>query len=378
MTTRACSRSSRRVLASARRRALRVGAIVILVGQASACAALRPPPPLEVFDTSAVNGERAEAVRVNNEQPGNDEDPTVLRARDGRFYVAWSSKRRRQVDLVVRSSSDGLSWGDERRITNDADEDYYPAMMQSADGVFHVAWFRLQRRSGRTDIWYSRSADGSTWAAPVPISTAGQDWAPTMYQDAGGVLWIVWSSNGTQNRELVAAQSTDGGGRWSAPTQLTHTADEDEFPHVAIASNGERVLAWTRYRPGSRRPAYYRDASAEIVTATSRDGLTWTEPTVCSPPDPRDRQVEFAPFVFPGAQAGQVFVSWTSSRSGRRGDILVRDIGSLDTPVRQLTTYKGSDYSGKIVATAQPGEYVMVWTSTRKGKTDIFSRRFRL
>src|SRR4030095_1953151 len=183
-------------------------------------------PPLR----QAAAGPSAPARITPN--PGNDEDPAVLLARDGRFYVVWSSVQDSQVDLFLRSSRDGGKWVDERRITDDAVEDYYPSLIQSRDGVFHLAWFRLQRAEGRTDIWYMRSADGVHWTNPLPITTEGQDWAPVIYEAARGVLWIVWSSRGTGNRELSTSHSGDGGRRWSSPRLITDSPDEDAFPHV--------------------------------------------------------------------------------------------------------------------------------------------------
>ena len=92
----------------------------------------------------------------------------------------------------------------------------------------------------------------------------------------------------------------------------------------------------------------------------------------------RHKFVDILPAVFQDPDKGQVFVSWTSGRTGVRGDILARSITSPSSHVFQLTRSESSDYSAKIVPTRQSGEYLMVWVSTREGKPDIFARRFRL
>jgi hypothetical protein len=114
------------------------------------------------------------------------------------------------------------------------------------------------------------------------------------------------------------------------------------------------------------------------VLATSRDAVVWSAPVVASFGDSDNKFVDILPAVFQDPDKGQVFVSWTSGRTGVRGDILARSITSPSSQVFQLTRSDGSDYSAKIVPTRQPGEYLMVWVSSREGKPDIFARRIRL
>jgi hypothetical protein len=84
------------------------------------------------------------------------------------------------------------------------------------------------------------------------------------------------------------------------------------------------------------------------------------------------------PALFYEPDRGQVLVSWTSGRTSARGDILARSITEPSSQVFQLTQSESSNYSSKVVPTRQPGEYLLVWVSTREGKPDIFARRFKL
>jgi len=357
---------------------------ILVILFALVCAACQPPflpapsRPPEAVETSPtiILADASMPTRISSNSD-DDEDPTVVRARDGRFHVVWSSKQKGRVDLFMRSSRDGQKWTDERRLTDGPDENYYPSLLQSRDGAFHLAWYRLQRKAGRMDIWHMRSTDGRQWSKPAQITNQGQDWGPTMYEDGRGVLWIVWSSRRMGNRELFAVRSEDGGKRWSIPYQLTRSAEEDDFPHVIERRGGERLLVWTRYRSGSKVQEFHRDATSEVVMASGRDGLHWSAPLTLSPPDQGARYVDFLPYLFPDSDGQRVYVSWTSSRTGIKGDILARDVGSPSSALVQLTRGEESDYSAKIVPTAQRGEYLMVWVSTREGKADIFAQRFR-
>ena len=59
-------------------------------------------------------------------------------------------------------------------------------------------------------------------------------------------------------------------------------------------SDGESILAWTRYRKGSTLDDIITDTSAEVVIARSWDGLNWSVPEVSSPRDEKRRQMDFA------------------------------------------------------------------------------------
>ncbi len=334
--------------------------------------------PQIVFDTAPVaDPVLSAAVRVSR-GPEENEDPSIILARDGRFYVAWSAKQRGRVDLFISSSADGRVWSEERRIHDIAAEDYNPALMQSRDGRFHLVWCQLQRKEGRTDVWYTTSKDGKVWDKPRSITNRGIDWAPTIYEDNKGTLRILWSSRRSGSRDIWVTRSLDGGKTWLAPDQVTRSSEEDDFPNALQAANGEHYLVWTRYRRGSAMLELHKDKSSDVVLATSRDAVVWSAPVVSSFADPDNKFVDMLPALFSDADHGQVFVTWTSGRTSVRGEILARSITSPSSHVFQLTKSEASDYSSKIVATRQAGEYLMVWVSTQEGKPDIFARRFKL
>jgi len=333
--------------------------------------------PQIIFDPAPIADPVLSApVRVSR-GPEENEDPSIILAKDGRFYVVWSSKKRGQVDLYISSSTDGRTWTEERRIHDVPAEDYYPSLLQSRDGRFHLVWCQLQRKEGRTDVWYTTSRDGRLWDKPRSITNRGIDWAPTIYEDSKNVLRVLWSSRRSGSRDIWMTRSVDGGKNWLSPDQVTRSPEEDDFPHALQAPNGEHYLAWTRYRRGSAMLELHKDRSSDVVLATSRDAVVWSAPVVSSFGDPDNKFVDILPALFHDDR-GQVFVSWTSGRTGVRGDILARSVTSPSSQVFQLTRAEASDYSAKVVPTRQAGEYLMVWVSTRDGKPDIYARRFRL
>jgi hypothetical protein len=336
------------------------------------------PDQKQTASTSQAEAQLSAPVRISDDN-GDDEDASVMLAQDGRLYVAWSSKRRNGVNIYIKSSEDCRTWSTEERVTIGPGEDYYPALTQTRDGTFHIAWFRLERKLKDMDIWYSRSRDARTWTNPVQITDSPKlEWAPSIHADSRDALRIIWSSGKTGNRELFASRSDDGGYRWSPERQITQSDEEDDFPHMIETSKGEWILAWTRYRKGSPLLSYIKDASAEIVIARSRDSLNWSVPEVCSPPDEKRRHMDLLPFVIEDAASRKLHLSWTSSRSNRRGEILLRNLESEASDYRLLTTEKEGGYDAKIAPTKTPGQYLMVWVTKLDGKRGIYSRTFHL
>jgi hypothetical protein len=334
--------------------------------------------PEIIFDTAPIADQVVSApVRVSRSAEAN-EDPSIILARDGRFYVVWSSKQRDRVDLYMSSSADGRTWSEERRLLDVPAEDYNPQLMQSHDGRFHLVWCQLQRKEGRTDVWYTASKDGRVWDKPRSLTNRGIDWAPTIYEDNKGVLRVLWSSRRSGSRDIWMTRSPDGGKTWLSPDQVTRGSEEDDFPQALQAPNGEHYLVWTRYRRGSAMLELHKDKSSDVVLATSPDAVVWSPPVVASFADPDNKFVDILPALFLDPDNGQVFVSWTSGRISVRGDILARSITAPSSQVFQLTQSENSNYSPKIVPTRQAGEYMMVWVSTREGKPDVFARRFKL
>ena len=328
--------------------------------------------------TSRAEVQLSALVRISDDN-GFDEDPSVMLARDGRFYVAWSSNRQSGVNIYIKSSADGQTWSTEERVTSGPGEDYYPSLAQTRDGTFHIAWFRLERAQADIDIWYSRSQDARTWSIPVQITTSPKvEWAPNILADSSDALHIVWSSGKTGNRELYESRSDDGGLWWAPERQITHSAEEDDFAQMIETRQGERILAWTRYRQGSDRFDYITDTSAEIVISRSWDGLNWSVPELSSPKDEKWRQMDFLPFVFEDAASRQLYLSWTSSRSNSLGNILLRNLASEQSVYSLLTTERTRDFDAKIAPTKTPGQYLMVWVSDREGTREIYSRTFHL
>src|SRR5262245_44130380 len=189
-------------------------------------------------------------------QGTHDEDPCLVRAHDGSFYLAWLSDRDGKDDIYVMRSPDGRGWETPVRVTTHPDPDFYPSLLQSSDGRFHLVWFRPMTASPfYRHVYANHSDDGLTWSLENEIavtSGAADDWAPMMLQTAGGDLLVYFSSQvrGTSGTsDLYLSRSTDLGASWQPPMMLATVSDPaqmDLFPYVVERAAGYLAMVWVR------------------------------------------------------------------------------------------------------------------------------------
>ena len=100
-----------------------------------------------------------EARFLSAGSPTKDEDPSVLRARDGTLFVAWFSDRGGNPDIYLTSARDGGAWTAPVRVTTNGGGDFYPSLFQDEAGTIHLVWFRWTAPFVG-NIWHNSSSDG--------------------------------------------------------------------------------------------------------------------------------------------------------------------------------------------------------------------------
>jgi len=78
--------------------------------------------------------EPTEALLLSTGSPTKDEDPSVIRARDGTLFVAWFSDRGGNADIYVTSTPNGTDWSPPVRVTTDSGGDFNPSLYQDDQG----------------------------------------------------------------------------------------------------------------------------------------------------------------------------------------------------------------------------------------------------
>jgi hypothetical protein len=137
------------------------------------------------------------------------------------------------------------------------------AIATAADGSIYAAWRHVYPGNIR-DIAFASSRDGGrTFTAPARVSD--DRWVldgcpengPAMAVDAKGRVHIVWPTlvEGTtpgSEPTLALFHSMSGDGRHFTPRQVIPAVGLPRHPQVAVARNGELLVAWDEQGGGRR------------------------------------------------------------------------------------------------------------------------------
>lgn len=323
---------------------------------------------------------------------GQDEDPSILRARDGSLYAVWYSNRgglqpdgNEDREIFLARSADGRAWSTPIPITRHAAWAFFPSLAQDTRGVFHLAWWRMTLlppgcKAGvdctGTDnkIVYKSSPDGVTWDldAETIVAAGPGDWLPSIVHDAARDRLLIYFAGVARaaNGQLDLGQRTNrlqvaikDGATWAPPVRLSGVnpdASHNTYPHVLVGGDGVFRMAWTRYDAAS--PADVLQVIAEPTTetmfATSSDGTVWATPAAMSGGTGID--------VFPSLYAdhgGSWFVVWLTTALGGAAAVTVelRAGGDYATDLTRRPEIAG--YTARVLATPTSGVFWAAWVA---------------
>lgn len=181
-------------------------------------------------------------------------------------HVLWQDLRDGNEEIYYKRSSDeGTSWGNDTRLTNNTASSFYPSVATSG-AVVHVVW--QDDRDGNMEIYYKRSTDeGLSWGNDTRLTNNVAVSEHPSLTVTGSVVHLVWSDSrtGNGNYEIFYNQSTDGGTSWGTDTALTSNSALSFYPSVAVSGSIVHV-AWEDNRDGNEE-IYYKRSTDE--------GLSW-------------------------------------------------------------------------------------------------------
>lgn len=348
-------------------------------GASSAPADAGPIDAVAADDASGPAFVPGEPIVLTAGSSGNDEDPAVLRARDGHIYVAWFSESAGN-DILISRTADGATWTAPAHLSAGAATDFGPSLYQDAAGTIHAVWFRWDGASPPGRIIYNRSSapdDGLTWdpanEVEVTTSTGTDDWVPSITADAGGNLVVAFARNTCPPPTCygIAVATSADGTTWSAPAVQAATAGAGVEHHLPAVANigGQLHLAWDPFDEAAAFPWESPTTGSHISLVTSLDGASWLEPRDVTARDPET--ISLSPTLY-ADHGGDWHLAWMAG--GAAGTSVVEvPIDSLDAVPAPLPM---DGYSPKLVATPTSGVYLGAWVEGPVDDRDIAVRVF--
>ena len=248
-----------------------------------------------------------------------------------------------------------------------------PAIAADADGDLVVAWQSTDQDGSGYGIYAQRySAAGEPRGAEfrVNVTTLGRQEKPSLAVDADGnfvVAWINWqdgSGEGIYARRYLT-DGTPAGGEFAVNTT---TLGDQRDPSVAMADNGEFVIAW-----GSRGAApnvHARRFSADGAARgddflVNNQGISWSDPQPAAAMD------DDGDFVI--AWRGRVDVETPAygiyaQRFNAAGAALDHEL--------LVTGPTSTSHANPAVAMDVDGDFVVAWEGYVPGGSGIYARRY--
>ena len=204
-----------------------------------------------------VSVERVPAARILPAPEYENDDPAILRARDGSYWMAWVAYRTiarngYRIDgadrIMVAHSADGVQWPAATPLTEPGDH-FRAALAQDARGrIWCVYGLQKQMETGNFDL-YARAFDGKSWSAEERLtSDARPDVFHRMASDARGNIYLVWMAFRPESRIMLRVWN---GERWSGEIQVSEPGGDNWEPAVAADTSGRAWIAWDSYRANS-------------------------------------------------------------------------------------------------------------------------------
>ncbi|MBM3744753.1 MAG: exo-alpha-sialidase, partial [Acidobacteria bacterium] len=216
--------------------------------------------------------ERVPVAQKATSEAYEDDDPALLRARDGTLWLAWVGYRTRARDgffyqgadeVFVSRSHDGRSWPMPVNLTPPGDH-FRVALGQDRQGrIWCIYGAQKNMESGNFDL-YARVYDGERWSREQPLTSHPlPDIFHRLASDAQGNLYLVWmgyrapAAGGAPRSDILMRVLTAQG--WTEELRVTDTAEDDWEPAVSVASNGQAWIAWDAYRSATGYDLMLRD-----------------------------------------------------------------------------------------------------------------------
>src|SRR4030095_2389515 len=177
--------------------------------------------------------------------------------------IVWQDNRDGNEEIYyIRSTDNGLSWGVETRLTNNAGYSSYPSI-SSSGSLALVAW--QENRDGNYEIYYKRSTNGGlSWGADTRLTNnSDSSYYPSVYV-SGSNVHVAWQDYRDGNWEVYYNRSTDGGGSWGADTRLTSNSAASITPSITV-SNSSVYVVWSDNSDGNYEVYFKRNPTGNPV-----------------------------------------------------------------------------------------------------------------
>ncbi|MBO5753619.1 MAG: metallophosphoesterase [Proteobacteria bacterium] len=226
----------------------------------------------------AAGKERFARKTVNSVDTGEQINPEIAMAPDGRFVVAWEDSSLGKKQIFVRGfDANGKQRFADKNVSDAAEGTRRkPDVAMASDGSFVVTWEDDTDGNGGYQVYARRfNADGTAKAKVFTVNSVsdGQQLNPSIGMNEAGTFYIAYEDDADGNDVMrVKARGYDKDGKQIyADTHISEAGEKIADPVVCVASSGNVVYGWyadADAHKDVRRRTY--DAAKKTLSSTGR------------------------------------------------------------------------------------------------------------
>ena len=206
--------------------------------------------------------------QVNSTTANEQRDPDVAMDDDGNFVVVfhnWIPVNGADVG-AQRYNAAGVPQGAEFKVNNtNGNDNSFPRVAMDADGDFAVVWRDSNPGQNIHYRVYRNDGVALTPGAGVTTTTSDLQRRPDVAMDANGDFVVVWEHDPNGAKRDIRGQRYNAAGATQGNEFIvsTNAAIDNVFPQVAMAANGDFIVAWAAGDVGANQDVVFRryDAS---------------------------------------------------------------------------------------------------------------------
>ena len=306
--------------------------------------------------------------RVNTFTTNGQTSAGVAAGANGDFVVVWGSNLQDgsyQGVYAQRYASNGSALGAEFRVnTYTSAAQQQPVVAAASNGDFVVAWMSNWQDTGSYGwgVFGQRYAsDGTTRGAEFRVNTftTNNQWFPAIGAAPNGDFVVTWTSSQDGSNYSIHAQryASDGTARGSEFQANTYTTAWQAESSVAVAGNGNFIVTWGSQQEPSFNAGIYARRYASDGTSLGGEFHVNTYTT----------NTQWRPAIA-AASNGDFVIAWESyaGQDGAGSGIYAQRFASDGTARGsefRVNTQTADEQRRPTVAAEPDGDFVVAWRS---------------